>query len=65
MTYPLNDGAITSFRGQYAYLSNFYPAKFLFRGDLALSAEHHFQAAKAVLEDDRLRIFDSSNFWRS
>jgi len=37
---------IDSFRGEYAFLSNFYPCEVSFEGDLYPSAEHAFKAAK-------------------
>ncbi|CAB4194493.1 NADAR [uncultured Caudovirales phage] len=39
--------AITSFSGQYRWLSNFYPCLVLFEGHLYPSVEHAYQAAKA------------------
>lgn len=37
-----------SFRGKYWFLSNFYPAELEFKGLKYSTAEHAFQAAKAV-----------------
>lgn len=39
---------ITSFRGDYYFLSNFFPCKFLFQGFEWKSAEHAYQAMKFV-----------------
>lgn len=39
---------ITHFRGQYAYLSNFYYASFEYDGARWKTAEHAFQAAKSL-----------------
>lgn len=45
--------AITSFRGEYGFLSNFAAAKVVFEGDNYPSVEHAFQAAKALNRDER------------
>ena len=37
---------ITSFRGKYAFLSNFYERPFVYEGTVYPTAEHAFQAAK-------------------
>lgn len=42
------DEPITSFRGRYAYLSNFYITQVPFEGAFYPSAEHAFQAAKTT-----------------
>ena len=39
---------ITSFRGEHAFLSNFYPAEILFEGERYPTVEHAFQAAKTL-----------------
>jgi ribA/ribD-fused uncharacterized protein len=53
--------AIVSFSGDYQFLSNFYPRGFwwdhpLFDSKFALTAEHHFQAAKAATRADWERV---------
>ena len=47
---------ITSFRSQYAFLSNFYPCRVLLDGVTYGSVEHAFQAAKTVNPVERERI---------
>lgn len=42
------ESAITSFRGKYAFLSNFYPCLIEYEGELYPSVEHAFQAAKST-----------------
>lgn len=42
---------ITSFSGPYFFLSNFYQFPFIYKGNGARSAEHHFQAAKALFPE--------------
>jgi len=39
---------IDSFRGEYRFLSNFYPCPIVLEGDLYPSLEHAFQAAKSL-----------------
>jgi ribA/ribD-fused uncharacterized protein len=39
---------ITSFAGQYRFLSNFYPAKFDYMGYNWPTAEHAYQASKSI-----------------
>ena len=45
---------ITSFRGEYFFLSNFYPSKFVFQGFEWKTVEHAYQAMKRIDE----------NFWK-
>ncbi len=47
---------ITEFRDEYAFLSNFYPWAFNFRGIWMTTAEHAFQAWKAESIEERLYI---------
>lgn len=47
---------IDSFRGEYRFLSNFYPAPVLFEGILYPTAEHAFQAVKSLSDTERRRI---------
>ena len=46
-------GVIDSFRGEYRFLSNFYPCPIVFEGDLYPSLEHAFQAAKSLDPNER------------
>ena len=50
---------IDSFTGKYAFLSNFYASEVRLGGQVALTVEHAFQAAKAVRYADRLKILDA------
>lgn len=45
--------AITSFRGEFAFLSNFYACLVEFEGVMYPSAEHAFQAAKTLDKERR------------
>lgn len=42
---------ITSFRGDYYFLSNFYPSEFIFQGYKWKTAEHAYQAMKKIDQD--------------
>lgn len=44
---------IDSFRGEYRFLSNFFPCAIVFEGDLYPSLEHAFQAAKTIDPNER------------
>lgn len=44
---------ITRFRGQYAFLSNFYPVNIQMDGEIYASVEDAFQAAKTLDPHDR------------
>lgn len=48
--------AIVEFRERYRFLSNFWICDFKWDGDLWVSAEHAYQAAKAPNSRDRRRI---------
>jgi hypothetical protein len=48
--------AITSFKGEYNFLSNMYPSILYINGEMYPSAEHAFQAAKSLDKDIRLSI---------
>jgi ribA/ribD-fused uncharacterized protein len=52
--------AITSFTGPYRFLSNFYPRLLTIDSVHYATAEHAFQAAKAVFPEDRTRIIQAS-----
>lgn len=47
---------IDSFEGDFFFLSNFYPSPIEYNGIVYPTVEHAFQAAKAVVEHDRLKI---------
>lgn len=47
---------IASFRGEHAFLSNFYPVEVQFDGVVYPTVEHAFQAAKTVDADERDQI---------
>lgn len=47
---------ITTFRGQYFFLSNFYPVRVHFEGLEYPTVEHAYQAAKTVQAEERLTI---------
>ena len=50
---------ISSFTGQYDFLSNFYRSPVEFEGHLYRSVEHAYQAAKTLDEDMRKKIRDT------
>lgn len=50
------DNAITSFRGQYDFLSNFYASPLTFEGAEYPTVEHAFQAAKSSNFAERRKI---------
>jgi ribA/ribD-fused uncharacterized protein len=47
---------ITSFSGDHAFLSNFYPAQTPYEGLVYPTSEHAFQAAKTLDTEERRRI---------
>lgn len=47
---------ITKFRGDYFFLSNFYPVNIEYEGDVYPTAEHAFQAAKCENIADRDKV---------
>lgn len=47
---------IYSFKGEYDFLSNFYPATVEFEGDTYRTTEHAFQAAKTLCPTERAEI---------
>lgn len=51
---------ITQFRGDYRFLSNFYPCRILYEGMTYLSTESAYQAAKTLDKKERLRFMDMS-----
>ena len=48
--------AITSFEGEYRFLSNFYPAVVVFEGITYPTVEHAYQSAKTLDMNERRRI---------
>lgn len=52
---------ITSFRGKYAFLSNFYPAEVEYEGMTYPSNEAAFQAAKCLDPEDRIPFTEQTN----
>jgi N-glycosidase YbiA len=53
------DGPITAFRGEFAFLSNFYPHAVTFEGETYPTAEHAFQAAKTLDPAERQKVRDA------
>lgn len=51
---------IGPFKGEYRFLSNFYPAEVMFEEVLYPTVEHAYQAAKTLRTDMRLRIRDQA-----
>lgn len=45
---------VTTFKGRYNFLSNFYDAKVWFEGDWYRTVEHAYQASKTVDEEERV-----------
>jgi ribA/ribD-fused uncharacterized protein len=54
-------GTVSEFRGDYGFLSNFYQSEFQYAGEVWLTAEHAYQAAKCVADFDRLRILKTTS----
>lgn len=52
---------IDSFTNEYAFLSNFYEAPFLYKARQVPTAEHAYQMSKADNDDDRAYILDASS----
>jgi len=48
--------AITRFRGEHRFLSNFWPAPVKFDGEVYATVEHAYQASKTTNREDRQRI---------
>lgn len=49
-------GVINQFKGQYHFLSNFYPSTFIFRNEVWPSVEHFYQGYKTTIPELRERI---------
>lgn len=47
---------IDRFRGEYWFLSNFYPCEIFYEGDVYPSVEHAYQAAKTEDSEERSKI---------
>lgn len=47
---------VNEFKGDYRFLSNFYPARAMYDGVIYLSSEHAYQAAKSLALRTRERI---------
>lgn len=56
MLYDPHSEPIAVFRGEYVFLSNFWPAEVQYEGDLYPSIEHAYQAAKSTCREVRWRI---------
>lgn len=52
---------ILSFTGEYRFLSNFYPSKFIWKDREYISNEHFFQAMKAATDEEHEYVRASSN----
>lgn len=48
------------FRGEYFFLSNFYPSPIKYNGHLFPTAEHAYQASKALNEEDFLKVLNAN-----
>jgi ribA/ribD-fused uncharacterized protein len=55
----VSDGPITSFRGEFRFLSNFYPSRIQMGVLVYPTVEHAFQAAKCRSVGDRQRIAEA------
>ena len=47
---------ITSFQGEYRFLSNFHPSTITIKGQVYPTVEHAYQAGKALYRDEREMI---------
>lgn len=57
----INNKPITSFRGEYSFLSNFYNAPFMLDGHSWPTVEHGYQAFKTLLPSRREKIRQAKN----
>lgn len=57
--------AIDKFRGEYAFLSNFYPCEFWFDNVLYKSSEHFYMSMKTDDPELRQRIIDTPNAYKA
>lgn len=53
--------AINSFKSEYSFLSNFYPVRIEYKGNLYLTLEHAMQAAKTTNDRDRRFVNQNCN----
>lgn len=51
---------VREFRGEYAFLSNFFPSPVMYEGRLWLTSEHAYQAAKTIIPDEIEQIFNAT-----
>lgn len=56
--YVYNDNEICKFRNEYAFLSNFYKANFIYKNIIFSTAEHAYQWEKANKNDDKEKILN-------
>lgn len=49
---------ISRFKDEYAFLSNFYPARIEYKGITYASSEHAYQAQKCINEADKMRFLN-------
>jgi ribA/ribD-fused uncharacterized protein len=52
----MKNDSILEFFGEYRFLSNFYPAEFVWEGIVWPTSEHAFQAAKTLDKNERLQL---------
>lgn len=52
----INNTAISVFDGEYAFLSNFYESKIVYKDITFPTVEHAFQAAKSLSEEEQAAI---------
>jgi ribA/ribD-fused uncharacterized protein len=52
----INNTAISVFDGEYAFLSNFYESKIIYKDITFPTVEHAFQAAKSLSEEEQAAI---------
>lgn len=50
---------IDNFSNEYQFLSNFYPETMEYKGEIYLSSEHAYQAAKATNKEDKKKVMDA------
>lgn len=51
---------VREFRGEHAFLSNFFPCPIIYEGRLWLTSEHAYQAAKTIIPDEIEQIFNAA-----
>ena len=57
-----NDHQIVSFTGQHEFLSNFFVRHFAYRDVVYSSAEHAYQAAKAITMKDHNLVMNATYY---